>query len=221
MSKEAKIITAVGIGIVGLFGALIYTATQKGPSQNSAGAPSQAVISRPENHGTTNLPTRVTVTEFGDYQCPACGSAHQIMKALLKEYSGKITFVFRNFPLDIHPNARVAAKAAEAAALQGKFWEMHDMLYERQSEWSESKTAATIFIQYAQTLKLNTGVFTKDMDSQKVNDIISRDTADATTAHVQATPTFYINTEAFVGVPAKEFKDALDKALKSPDQPEK
>ncbi|MDO8489852.1 MAG: thioredoxin domain-containing protein [bacterium] len=221
MEKEAKIVIGVGIVIVVLFGGLIFYAAKQKTPPPSTGPVSQDVIVRSDSHGTPNIPARVTISEFGDYQCPACGVAHGAVKELLKEYAGKITFVFRNFPLDSHPNGRPAAKAAEAAALQGKFWEMHDMIYEKQNEWSNSKTVSTIFIGYAQSLKLNIDQFTKDMESDKVKDVIARDTADGITAHVQATPTFFINTEPFVGVPSKEFKDILDKALSAPSEPAK
>ena len=92
---------------------------------------------------------KVTLVEFGDYECPACGEYHPLVKELLTDLAGKVNFVFRNFPLSQHANAQISAQAAEAAGLQGKFWQMHDKLYESQGDWSTSTSAESIFIDYA------------------------------------------------------------------------
>ncbi len=215
MSNEAKIVTVSGIAIIALFGALVYVAQKQsgGSTPSTGGAISQDILVRPNSHGTATIPTRVTVTEFGDYQCPACAAAEPAVKELIKKYEGKVSFVFRHFPLDIHENAKAAASAAEAAALQGKFGEMHTLLYEKQSEWSETKNAKTLFTGYATTLGLNPDQFTKDMESENVASRIKADTKDGEAAQIRATPTFFINTTPFVGIPAKEFADALEKEL--------
>src|SRR5581483_190972 len=102
------------------------------------------VLTRNANHKITSTNTKVTIIEFADFQCPACGQAHPALKQILEEYKGKVTFIYRHFPLPQHQNAILAAKASEAAGEQGKFWEMHDMLYEKQNEWSESNNAEEI-----------------------------------------------------------------------------
>src|SRR5215831_12735738 len=112
----------------------------------------------------------LTLVEFGDYQCPYCGAAYPVVKQLQRDLGGKLRFVFRNFPLtQAHPYAMVAAEAAEAAALQGKFWEMHDIIYENQDQLDPS-----ILPLWAQQLRLNVNEFGKAIEeglvTQRIND---------------------------------------------------
>src|SRR5689334_13681257 len=119
MTKESKIILSI-IGLVVVAGIALVTYINSTGVTNSPTAMAEKLV-RDDSHkeGTG----KVQVVEFGDYQCPACGQAFPTTKKLMKEFDGKITFVFRNFPLPIHPNAQAAAEAAEAANAQGKFWE--------------------------------------------------------------------------------------------------
>jgi protein-disulfide isomerase len=140
--------------------------------------------------------SKVMLVEYGDYQCPGCGSAYPTLKVLSEKYKGQLAFVFRNFPLTtIHPNARVAAAAAEAAGLQGKYWEMHNMLYEGQDDWSGLKGAerADFFVNYATTLGLNADTFKADLSGTNVNQKISFDQAIGKKANVTGTPTLLLN----------------------------
>src|SRR6185369_17631925 len=102
---------------------------------------------------------KVTLIEYGDFQCPACGTYYPMVKKINEEYGDKVLFVFRNFPLyTIHPNAGISAQAAEAAGLQGKYWEMYDLLFQKQDEWSSSNPAKAVeehFNGYAQSLGLD------------------------------------------------------------------
>jgi protein-disulfide isomerase len=136
---------------------------------------------------------KIAITEFGDFQCPACGSYHPMLKQMLTEFAGKVNFTFRNFPLTQHKNSNISAQAAEAAGIQGKFWQMHDKIYETQAEWSGSSDAKNIFISYAQALNLNVEQFKKDIDSDSVKNKIQSDTNDGNLVKVDATPTFYLN----------------------------
>src|SRR3974390_1684203 len=114
---------------------------------------------------------RLTLVEFGDYQCPYCGAAYPIVKQLQKDLGSKLRFVFRNFPLtQAHPFAMVAAEAAEAAALQGKFWEMHDIIYENQDQLDPS-----ILPVWAQRLHLNANEFGRAIEEGLVTDRIKND----------------------------------------------
>lgn len=116
----------------------------------------------------------------------------------MEEYGDKVTFIFRNFPLtSIHPNARAAAAVAEAAGLQGKYWEMYDMLYEKQNEWSglDASQRGNVFNTYATSLSLNMDEFTTALASKEVNQKISFDLALGKAAGVSATPTFFVNGE--------------------------
>lgn len=149
------------------------------------------------DHTLGKTGSKVVLIQYGDFQCPGCGSVYPRVKSLTDTYKDQIEFVFRNFPLTtMHPNARAAAAAAEAAGLQGKYWEMHDKLYVSQSDWenlsSDQRTA--VFTSYAKDIGVkDTDKFTRDMGSDAVNRKISFDQAVGKKANVQATPTFFIN----------------------------
>src|SRR3954469_14913899 len=116
----------------------------------------------------------VTLIEYGDYQCPYCGQYYPVLKQVQNEFNEEIKFQFRNFPLvSIHQNAFAGARAAEAASLQGKFWQMHDILYDNQMTWSQSNDPSSFFIQYARQLGLNITKFKQDYASSRVNDVIN------------------------------------------------
>ncbi len=136
----------------------------------------------------------MTLVEFSDFQCPACGVYYPIVTQVVKDFKDNLTFVYRNFPLtDLHPNAQLAAQAAEAAGIQGKYWEMHDLLFTKQSDWSASSTARDIFTQYAQTLGINMDQFKKDIDSDTVKNKIAEDVGDGNALGITGTPTFFLN----------------------------
>lgn len=141
--------------------------------------------------GNPNAP--VTLEEFGDYQCPPCGQFAGFAEELLHEYDSRLRIVFRNFPLPGHEHAREAAEAAEAAGLQGKFWEMHDTLYREQTAWSKAPNAQELFESYAGTIGLDVNQFKKDMDSEKVKKRIDSDHALAESLGIKVTPTLFIN----------------------------
>lgn len=152
-------------------------------------------------HTFGNMKSKVVVIEYGDYQCPGCGDAYPILKQLTEKYESQMGFVFRNFPLtSIHPNALAAATAAEAAGLEGKFWEMHDALYTNQSSWNQ--LAGADRTNYLVTLAGNVGA-----SSDKVEKLLNGDTSDSTRvskkisfdqalgrkAGVTGTPSIYID----------------------------
>lgn len=176
-----------------------------------------ALLSNSASHGTSTTPApKVTVVEFGDYQCPACGYAHPIVKEAVQKYKDNqnFTFIFRNFPLAQHGNALTSARAAEAAALQGKFWEMHGMIYEHQADWENVRDPYSIFEGYAKTLGLTLSKFKTDYESTAVGNTISADQKDGEKAGVTATPTFYVNGKKMEGVPTlADLTKAIDTAL--------
>ncbi len=148
------------------------------------------------DHVFGKLGGKVTLIEYGDYQCPACGTVHSTIRPIVELYKDKLQFVFRNFPLtSIHPNGKAAAAVVEAAGLQGKFWEMHNKIYESQEAWSNlSGTERTNFFDgYAKDLDLNVKKFDTDIASKDVNDKIAYDAAIGFKIGVDATPTFYLN----------------------------
>ena len=136
----------------------------------------------------------VTLEEFGDYQCPACGQLHPTLKQLKQQYGQNINFIFRNLPLTtVHKNAMTAAQAAEAARIQNHFWEMHDLLYERQDLWKDDVNPKTIFVKFAEELGLNAWQFGRDMNDTQVQLRIEADMEDAAKQGIDGTPTILIN----------------------------
>lgn len=183
--KTVTLFIAVTLGVLLGVGALL---TQFG----AAGEKLIADIAGEGKHAQGGGP--VTLVEFSDFQCPACLSVQAPLKDLLKKYDGKITFVYRYFPLtQIHKNAQMSAQAAESAGLQGKFWEMHDKLFETQTEWEGITDPTETFIKYAETLGLDSAKFRNDLESQAVKDAIQIDVSAATRYAIAGTPTFYVN----------------------------
>jgi protein-disulfide isomerase len=135
----------------------------------------------------------VTLEEFGDFQCPPCGSFAAFAEELLKEYDSRVRVVFRNFPLAPHEHAREAALAAEAAGLQGRFWEMYDVLYREQVFWSYAPNARELFESYAGTIGLDLDQFRKDMDGEKVKERVDSDQALGDSLGIKLTPMLFIN----------------------------
>lgn len=137
--------------------------------------------------------SQVTLVEFGDYVCPACGVYAPVVKKILADFPGKVTYVFRDFPLSYHTNAPLASYAAESAGLQGKYWEMHDKLYENQNEWSNSEDAKSIIMGYATALSLDLAKFEADLNSQSIKSKVQLGISDGTKVGLTETPTFYLN----------------------------
>lgn len=131
--------------------------------------------------------------EYSDFQCPACKQYHPIVTKLLEEHSDGFTFVYRHFPLAQHKNAQLAARASEAAHKQGKFWEMHDLLFDRQNDWAEKGNTGDIFAEYAKELGLNVDQFKTDIESQEVKDRVNADYGSGVKNGVNSTPTFFFN----------------------------
>src|SRR5919205_2489985 len=125
----------------------------------------------PEDHAQGPIDAPITLVEYGDYECPHCGHAYPIVKQVQQEFGDDLRFVFRNFPLaNAHPHAELAAEAAEAAGAQGKFWEMHDWLFENQEDLS----AANI-VEGARELGLDAKRLAKDIESRKYQEKVRRD----------------------------------------------
>ncbi|MFD1604815.1 DsbA family protein [Flavobacterium artemisiae] len=139
----------------------------------------------------------IVIVEYGDYQCPYCGAAYPVLKEMMSKYGKRIQFVFRNFPLsEIHQYARPAAVAAEAAALQGKFWEMHDAIYENQDYLSES-----FLLELAEKLELEPHQFNIDIKKTEVAAKIDSDFESGVLSGVNGTPSLFVNGRKFNGGP--------------------
>src|SRR5438034_2530430 len=146
-------------------------------------------------HIRGNPDAPVTLEEFADFQCPPCGNFAGFAEELLKQYDSRLRIVFRNFPLALHEHAREAALAAEAAGLQGRFWEMHDVLYREQAAWSKAPNARELFESYAGTIGLDVDKFKKDMDGEQVKARVEADRQRGQSLGIQITPTLFINNQ--------------------------
>lgn len=134
----------------------------------------------------------VTIEEFGDFQCPPCEGLAGWLPKVERANAGKVRIVFRNFPLQMHNHALEAAWAAEAAGVQGKFWEMHDLLYRNRASWADAANATPLFEGYASQLGLNTGKFKADAGSETVRSRVSADQERSISLGVTSTPTIFL-----------------------------
>lgn len=196
MKRLLPIIIIAAVLLVALAGAAMLLRKP----QTDASAPSLATVpptvqSTPEQpaHYKGRIDAPIQLEEYGDYQCPPCGLFHPITGQVLAQYGDRVRFSFRNFPLPAHKFARDAAQAAEAAALQGKFWQMHDMIYEHQAEWKDAADARPIFFKYAHELGLDENRFRQDIDSSVVSMRVAQDQYLGKLHGVQGTPTLFLN----------------------------
>ena len=146
-------------------------------------------------HIRGNPNANVTIEEFADFECPPCATMSPMLAKLEKEFESQVRVLFRNFPLQMHKHAEDAARAAEAAGLQGKFWQMHDALYRNQIAWSKEQDVRLAFVTYAQEIGVDVGRFERDLDSPEVRARVSSDQARATSLGVNRTPTLFINNQ--------------------------
>jgi protein-disulfide isomerase len=135
----------------------------------------------------------VTIVEYSDFQCPACAAYAPVMSRLIAERGQEVKLVYRHFPLQQHQYAQFAALVAEAAGKQGKFWEMHDIIFSTQSEWASSPNASGMMLSYIQSLGLNLDQFQKDVTDSKLKAKIQNQYKSGIKSGVQSTPTFFVN----------------------------
>jgi protein-disulfide isomerase len=229
MNKVAWII--FGAAIVLILGGLVVYSRLSNPGIDVGSVNVNALIGANDQNGQVadhtlgKTDSKVIFIEYGDFQCPSCGGAHPQVKQIMEEYDDRVLFIFRNLPLtSIHPNARAAAAAVEAAGLQGKYWEMHDLVFENQNDWSNLNTTdrTNTFASYAQTLTLNKDQFLSDLDNESVKKKIAYDEAlFKSTGFKKSTPTFVLNgsqldtatSNALVQGSTTEVKALLDQAL--------
>lgn len=229
-TKTWIIFGAVCVAILG--GLIAFSRSQK-PASDTTGIDASSITKASSANGDIaehvdgNASSKIRLIEYGDFQCPYCGDAHPVIKSVMEDYGDKISFVFRNFPLTTaHPNALAAATAVEAAGLQGKYWQMHNLVFESQSEWSsltsEQRTAR--FTTYATQAgvtdleKFKADISTGDSIKKK----ISFDQSLARGLGVTGTPAFFVNGEkvdqgiqsSIIKGEDKLLRELLDKKLK-------
>lgn len=223
LSKEAKILLGIGALLVAGAAFLFATANPSSPSGEppassnaSAGLDTGGAgqLVREDSYRLETAGSKVTLVEFLDLECEACGAMYPTVKRILDEYGDRMTFVVRYFPL--HRNSVLAAKAAEAAGRQGKYWEMYALLFESQSAWGEKSQPQTdTFLRYAQSLALDMERFRADLNDPSLDAKVSRDKSDGTAAGVKGTPTFFVNGVQIGSVMSYEqMKSRLDAALR-------
>jgi protein-disulfide isomerase len=163
-----------------------------------------------------NKSAKINLVEYSDFQCSACAFYYRITKRLIEELKDDFQLTFRHYPLKKHVNSKLAAKSAEAAGRQGKFWEMHDLLFERQKEWAKKKNedAERLFMQYAAFLNLNVERFQVDLNSQTVANKVHNDYQSGRHSGVKGTPTFFLNGKKIIDKPRSyaTFKDLILKS---------
>lgn len=201
-------ITIVVIAVLVIGGILLFNRSDDDGAAGGGEIPTELRAGPDSNTLTTAPGNTVTLVEFLDYQCPACAGYYEnVTKGIERDYAGKITFVVRNFPLDTHPLAQPAARAAEAAANQGKFRQMYHALYDNYLEWAvnddgqqlsdDEPRALTLFDRYATDIGLDLARFHTDQDSGEVRERISADKAAGERVGVSSTPTIFVNGERF------------------------
>lgn len=208
MNKQLLLIIGVLVLVVGgVIGVAMAT------TPNIGALPS---VSRVESGDwvTGKTDAKVVLIEYSDFQCPACETYYPVVKEVVDAYKDKIAFVYRHFPLPQHTKAMPAARAAEAAGAQDKFWEYHDMLFEKQDEWVNAPDPKTFFTQYARSLGLDTAKFDAAMNGGDSNTEVRRDYQSGAKVGVNSTPTFFLNgTKLSVAPTVDAFTAELDKAL--------
>ncbi len=164
--------------------------------------------------GSTNA--KVTLVEYGDFECPVCLTYYPMAKQLHADFPNSVAFVFREFPLtSIHHNAQIAAQAAEASAKQGKFWDMHDMLYNTQNNWSTMSDPTSYFVTLANSIGLNVKQFKIDLNSKTIKKHVAQDLASANANGLNATPTFFLNGKEIQNPKTyTDFKTLVEQALR-------
>ncbi len=186
---EGKFVAGVLVIIIALLGYYFYAI-----KTGSTTTKTPDIVITETDHVRGAQDGKVTLVEFGDFQCPACGAYEPLVRQITKDNPTILKVVFRHFPLtQLHMNALLAAKASEAAGLQGKFWEMHDIIYDKQKEWSSALNGRDYFLGYATTIGLDTKKFLEDLNASAIEDKISAEYKEGTNLGVQGTPTFFVN----------------------------
>lgn len=206
MNSETKMFMGImGVTLVLIIGVAVLLSNKSQPKPVDS-----ATLVNQTSQVLGVVDAKVTIVEFSDFECPACKAAQPALDEILNKYKDKVRFVYREFPLTQHTLALGAAQAAEAAGLQGKFWEMHRVLFTKSPELSKDN-----LIKYAMELNLDAAKFAADMDSEIVRNRIQQDLTDGNKTGLKVTPTFFINGTKFDGaLSVDEFSREIDSRLK-------
>jgi protein-disulfide isomerase len=201
MPNRTKPIIVIVVAVALAAGIAVYWSRQS--SASAVGNSDTTIAVNPGGgHVRGKATAPVTLVEFGDYECPSCGYYYPIVEELLRRYPDKVKLEFHHYPLiQMHAHALAAAMAAEAAGDQGKYWEMHDMLYKNQPQWARNPNPESQFLAYAADLGLDANKFMRSLKSPDVEKRILEDIQRGSAAKVEGTPTFYINGQSINPLP--------------------
>ncbi|MFN0088044.1 MAG: DsbA family protein [Blastocatellia bacterium] len=192
MKRSLPFVIIGAVLLLGLgAGMWMYRSAQPQSTPAVAALPAESPSASPAAPAARGV---ITIEEFGDYQCPPCGAVHPLLKTIKREFGPRVRFFFYHLPLtQVHKNAMDAAHAAVAAGLQGRFWEMHDLLYANQKTWSEAEDLHPYALSLARQLNLDVTRFSRDMDSPQVDETVAADMRRAAARGVDSTPTIFID----------------------------
>ncbi|HZS43477.1 MAG TPA: thioredoxin domain-containing protein [Blastocatellia bacterium] len=218
MKKFSPILLIAGVLVLAIGGgALLYRMQgETGPAPKPGTTVNRPIPlgAQPEHiRGRSDAP--ILVEEFGDFECPVCGQFYKVLKQVESEYGSQVKVVFREYPIQqIHPHALEGAHAAEAAGIQGKFWEMHDLLYENQETWAKETNPIQTFDTYASSLGLDVTKFNNDMNGNVVSSRIMEDDKRRSARGVTGTPTIFIDDQLQSNRSIDGLRNAINQALK-------
>jgi protein-disulfide isomerase len=213
-SKTAPLLVIIA-GVLVAGGIAIYLSRQDSSANVAADATAPVVQA---THVRGSADAKISLVEYGDYQCPTCGLYHPILQELLNRYPGKIKLEFHHFPLvQVHSNAMTASLAAEAAGEQGKFWEMHDLLFQYQRLWGDlqqpNPNPEAVFLQFAVQIGLDSNKFMQAMRSPETRDRVLADVRQGNPI-VKGTPTFVLDGQVLTNLPDLQwFVDYIERHL--------
>ncbi len=216
--KKYSIWASVVAVIIFAVGGLMWLVSQ--PAAPQAGSLTTApTTSKDISEGAKN--PKVTLTEWADFECPACAAYHPLITQLVDKYKNQMLYVYRFFPLtNIHPNSHISAQAAYAANKQGAFFNYDDLLYNNQNDWANLQDPKPVFLEYAKKLKLNVTQFNKDMTSQEAVKYVNDSEQQALSEGLDHTPTFFINGKEINNPSSiEEFQKLIDEAIKQAATP--
>lgn len=214
MPKVIKPVLVILVAVGFAAGAAVYLSRQ--PDEISAGDGAPLTVSvKTGGHVRGPENAKVTLVEFGDYQCPSCGAYHPFVQETLRRYPNDVRLEFHHFPLiSIHRNAMAAAKAAEAAGEQGHYWEMHDALFEYQSQWAEAPDPKPMFAAIANHIGINGAILVQAMESPAIQERILKDVQQGDAAKIEAVPTFFIDgRQVHVQASTEDFARVIEARL--------
>jgi len=217
MSNKTKPLIVIVVAVAIAAGIAVYWSRLS--SASVPGSTGDTVAVNPGGgHVRGKATAPVTLVEFGDYECPSCGYYYPMVEELLRRYPDKVKLEFHHYPLiQMHAHALAAAMAAEAAGDQGKYWEMHDLLYKNQAQWARNPNPEAQFLAYAADLGLDANKFMRSLKSPDVEKRILEDIQRGSNAKVEGTPTFYINGQSLNPLPkgVDEFAAIIDSTLQA------